>query len=110
MKRSDITVSVELDDNRVPDTITWSATDGGVDNKDTKAVMLSVWDADRQELLKIDLWTKDMMMDDMKKFIHQNLLSLANVLDRSTSEEGLSNDLRQFAQYYAEKLELLPKK
>lgn len=110
MRTSDIHINVELDENRVPENIRWSASDGGVDNANTEAIMVSVWDEPRQELLKIDLWTKDMRMDDMKKFIHQNLLSLAHTAERATSDEKMASHLREFARYYAEESGLLDKK
>jgi len=57
---SEITLRVGLDDNRVPERLSWSAQDGGIDNEEAKAMLLSVWDSKNQESLKIDLWTKDM--------------------------------------------------
>ena len=41
--KSEIKVTVELDENRVPDKLSWSAKDGGVENENTKAVLMSVW-------------------------------------------------------------------
>ncbi|MFZ9527356.1 MAG: gliding motility protein GldC, partial [Schleiferiaceae bacterium] len=58
--KSTIHLDIELDENRVPERIQWSAPDGGVDQAETPAVMLSVWDERAEELLRIDLWTKDM--------------------------------------------------
>ena len=63
MKKTQITFDLELDENKIPKKISWSATDGGVYNKDSKAVLLSVWNHESQETLKIDLWTKDMPLD-----------------------------------------------
>eukprot|EP00391_Amoebophrya_sp_Ameob2_P005159 CAMPEP_0178990022 /NCGR_PEP_ID=MMETSP0795-20121207/4699_1 /TAXON_ID=88552 /ORGANISM="Amoebophrya sp., Strain Ameob2" /LENGTH=85 /DNA_ID=CAMNT_0020681489 /DNA_START=1008 /DNA_END=1265 /DNA_ORIENTATION=+ len=57
---SEIKISVGVDENNVPEAISWTAKDGGVNNEATKAVMLSVWDHKAQESLRIDLWTKDM--------------------------------------------------
>ncbi len=65
---SEIKLSIELDENRVPEKLSFTAPDGGVENQDSKAMMLSVWDADKQESLRIDLWTKDMPVDQMKLF------------------------------------------
>ena len=70
---------------------------GGIANKESKAVFLSVWDHKPQETLKIDLWTKDMLVDDMKKFYHQTLLSMADSFKRSTNEDEISEDIRDFA-------------
>ena len=57
---SEIKFLVELDENRVPEKLTWSAQDGGVQQEDAKAMMLSIWDSKVQETLRIDLWTKDL--------------------------------------------------
>jgi gliding motility-associated protein GldC len=72
--KSKIELNVELDENRVPEKLNWTAQDGGVNNEEAKAVMLSVWDSKAQETLKIDLWTKDMPVDEMKLFFHQTLV------------------------------------
>ena len=104
---STITLEIELDENRVPERIHWSAPDGGVDRSETPAIMLSVWDERAEELLRIDLWTKDMKMDHMKKLYHQTLLALADGFERSTSEAEAAEDIRAFARHFAEKVKLL---
>ena len=104
---SKISLDIELDKNRVPKNIRWSAPDGGVDKSKADAFMLSVWDGKTKDTLKIDLWTKDMLVDDMKKFYHQTLLSMADSFKRSTNEDEISEDIRDFAKYFAEKLKLI---
>ena len=42
---SEIKVVIELDENRVPEKLMWSAKDGGVESEEAKAFMLSVWDS-----------------------------------------------------------------
>ena len=59
------------------------------------------------ELLRIDLWTKDMRVDHMKKMYHQTLLALADGLERATSEAEAAEDLRAFARHFAERLKLM---
>jgi gliding motility-associated protein GldC len=105
--KSTIHLDIELDENRVPERIQWSAPDGGVDQAETPAVMLSVWDERVEELLRIDLWTKDMRVDHMKKLYHQTLLALADGLERATSEAEAAEDLRIFARHFAERLKLM---
>jgi len=68
--RSKIEISVNLDENKIPEKIFWTAKDGNIKNKQTKAVLLSVWDSETNESLRIDLWTKDMPVDDMKVFFY----------------------------------------
>ena len=70
-KQTKITIDVELDENHVPEKMSWTAQDGGIDNQETKAVMISVWDDATKEALRLDLWTKEMPMDEMKQFFHQ---------------------------------------
>lgn len=108
--KSEIKVSVELDENRVPDKLVWSAKDGGVENEDTKAVLMSVWDSKAKETLRIDLWTKDMPVDEMKIFFHQTLVAMSDTFLRATDDEKMSATMKDFCDYFAEKLDLINKK
>ena len=103
---SEIKLNVGLDENKIPEIIHWSATDGGVSHEETKAVMLSVWDHKNKESLRIDLWTKDMPVDEMKIFFHQTLSAMADTFQRATNDEKMSATMRDFCEYFAEKLEL----
>ena len=58
MRKTQITIDVELDENHIPENITWNAQDGGIEKEATKATMISVWDDKTMEALRIDLWTK----------------------------------------------------
>ena len=109
MKKTQISFNIELDENKIPEKITWSANDGGVNNKDSKAVFLSVWDHEPQETLKIDLWTKDMPVDQMNVFFHQTLVSLSESYLKATNNEKMNDAFNQFCDYFAEKLELKKK-
>jgi gliding motility-associated protein GldC len=55
--------------------------DGGVEQEEAKAIMLSIWDSKVKESMRIDLWTKDMPVDEMKIFFTKLLpcLKLSNV-------------------------------
>ncbi len=104
--KSTIELTVELDDNRVPEKLSWTAEDGGIKSQDAKAMMLSVWDSQEQESLRIDLWTKDMPVDEMKVFFHQTLVAMSNTFKRATQDEKMSATMMDFCDYFAEKLEL----
>ncbi len=99
--KSQITIEVELDQNKVPEKIQWNAPDGGVENEETKAVFLSVWDDKTKEALRIDLWTKEMPMDDMKRFFHQMFHSMAQTYQRATNEEDVAEEIAKFAEQFA---------
>ena len=103
---SEIKFIIELDENKVPEKLTWSAEDGGVAAQDTKAIMVSVWDTQAKETLSIDLWTKDMPVEEMKLFFHQMLVSMAGTFKRATGDEKMAATMDDFCDYFAEKLEL----
>ena len=103
---SEITLTVGLDETRVPEELKWSAQDGGINEEEAKAMMLSVWDSKNQESLKIDLWTKDMPVDEMKVFFHQTLVTMADTFFKATQDEKMTATMKDFCDYFAEKLEL----
>ena len=106
MKESEIKLNVSLDENHVPEKIKWSASDGGITSEDAKAFLLSVWDSTNKETLKIDLWTKDMPLEEMKTFFHQTLVALSETYYRATQDEKMSQTMKDFCEYFAEKLDL----
>ena len=101
--KSTIELVVELDENRVPEKLSWTAQDGGIKNEEAKAMMLSVWDSKAQESMRIDLWTKDMPVDQMKMFLHQIILSMGNTYERATGEDDVAFWLEQMAEEFAQK-------
>lgn len=103
---SEVKFNIGLDENKVPEEISWSAKDGGIENEYSKAVMISVWDHKEKDTLRMDLWTKDMPIDEMKQFYHQTLVSMADSFERATNDTKMSETMRDFCDYFAEKLEL----
>jgi gliding motility-associated protein GldC len=103
---SEIKFLINLDENRVPEKMQWSAEDGGVNAQEAKAIMLSVWDSKDQETLRIDLWTKDMPVDEMKKFFHQTLVAMSDTFQRATDDQQMTATMKDFCEYFAEKMEL----
>lgn len=109
MKKSEIKFTVTLDDNKMPEKIDWSASDANAEST-SKAVMIALWDNKENNTLRIDLWTKDMLVDEMKQFYHQNLLSMADAFERATGEAEAAKAMRNFAQEFGERLNLVMKK
>ena len=103
---SKIKIEVGLDENKIPEMMKWSADDGGISNKESKALLLSVWDSKEKETYKINLWTKDMPVDEMKQFFHQTLVSMSDSFQLATNDDKMSATMRDFCDYFAEKLEL----
>jgi len=104
--KSEIKFIVELDQNRVPEKLSWTAQDGGIEAEEAKAMMLSIWDTKSQETMRIDLWTKDMPVDEMKLFFHQTLVAMADTFLRATDDQKMTDTMKDFCDYFAEKLEL----
>jgi gliding motility-associated protein GldC len=105
-KVSNINIQVEVDENHVPESLNWTAEDGGVKDEEAKAMLLSIWDSKQQETLRIDLWTKDMPVDEMKKFFHETLVAMSDTFNRATQDEKMTATMKDFCDYFAEKLEL----
>lgn len=105
--KSKIELNVELDENKIPESLSWTAEDGGIYNETAKAIMLSVWDSKAKESLRIDLWTKDMPVDEMKMFFHQTLVAMSDTFHRATQDEKMTATMKDFCDYFAEKLNLV---
>ena len=108
VKSSDIQIKVGLNENNLPIGIKWSAADGGVENADAKAFMLSIWDPKDNNTMKIELWTKEMSIEEMKQFFHQSLLTMADSFEKATGEHLICEDLRDYCFHFAEKMQILP--
>jgi len=102
MKKSKITFEVELDENQLPHNIKLSSSDSQLKDEDIKSFLISAWDAKKQETLRIDLWTNEMMVNEMLIMYHQTLLSMAHSLERATSEKKLADALRDYCAFFAE--------
>jgi gliding motility-associated protein GldC len=106
MGKSSIVIDVELDENRIPQTIEWKATDSTAANpQPAKAVMLSLWDGAEKTALRIDLWTQKMMVDEMADFYYQTFMTMADTYARATRQTELVNDIKKFAQDFYQKFQ-----
>src|SRR6476469_7521833 len=88
MQESKITIDVVLDEDRVPELIQWKASDSTADMaQKAKAMMLAFWDGSDKSALRIDLWTKDMMVDEMGDFFYQTFMTMADTYNRATKDQ-----------------------
>lgn len=86
----------------------WSASDGNVSDAPTKAMFLALWDEKEKQTLKIDLWTDEMTVSEMKQFFHQTLLTMADTFEKATGEHLICEDLKDYCYHFAQKMNLLP--
>ncbi|MEX1190891.1 MAG: gliding motility protein GldC [Brumimicrobium sp.] len=109
-KTSSISINVGTNENNVPVRMMWSAEDGNIDKSEASAMLLSLWDPKDKNTMKIDLWTKDLSIEEMKQFFHQTLITMADTFERATGEKNISEDLRDYCFHFAEKMDVLPEK
>ncbi len=104
MSLSSIVIDVHTDENKIPDAITWNASDTTVDQaQKAKAMMLSFWDGAEKTALRIDLWTKDMMVDEMADFFYQTMMTMADTYGRATNHTEMVGEMKKFAQDFYKK-------
>jgi gliding motility-associated protein GldC len=104
MTESSIHIDVALDDQKMPENIRWSAPDSAPENtRKAKAFLLSLWDGSEKTALRIDLWTKDMMVDEMEDFFYQTLITMADTYQRATRHDDLAADMKSFARSFFQK-------
>lgn len=102
--KSNINIEVELDEEKMPETIHWNAPGGGVDDmQNAKALLLGLWDGQEKSALRIDLWTKKMMVDEMIDFFHQTFHGMADTYLRATKNEAMAKELKEFANSFHKK-------
>ena len=100
---STIRIAVTSDEAGVTD-IQWEADDAPeAGPQPAGSMILALWDAERRNALRIDLWTRSMTVDDMNDFVFQTLLSLADTYRAATNDEALMADIKIFAREFAEK-------
>lgn len=104
MKKSTIAFEVELDEQNIPEKITWSASDSAGESKATNAVSVSLWDEKQLNAMRIDLWTKDMTIDDMKRFYINSLAGMAQMIMNSTSDEFMAAQTNELCEKLVEYL------
>ena len=104
MEQSTITIDVQLDPDKVPQLISWKASASSADEAQiAKAMMLSFWDGNDKSALRIDLWTKDMMVDEMADFFYQTMMTMADTYGRATQQKDMVEDMKKFAKEFYNK-------
>jgi gliding motility-associated protein GldC len=104
MNQSTIKIDVLLDPNKVPEQINWVASDSNAEMvQKAKAMCIAFWDGADKTAMRIDLWTKDMMVDEMADFYYQMLMSMADTFKRATQQQEISDDMKTFAKSFFEK-------
>ena len=102
MKKTEIKLTIDLDDANVPQSITWESTDA--ENKEAlpvKSMMLALWDHNYKNTLRIDLWTKDMPVDEMKRFYIDCVGGIGQSVLTSTGDEAMASEINNLCEKLA---------
>lgn len=107
VKTSQIKFDVSLDKENLPVSIQWDADDADMEGKqEAKAIILSLWDGLQQNALRIDLWTKEMNVEEMNLFMFQTLTTLGDTYERATNNTEVANELREFAHHFGHRTDV----
>ena len=110
-KTSSIHIKIGLDENSVPAKLEWQADDNPNQQspQECKAMLLSLFDKETKDTMKIDLWTTEMQINEMDRFFFQTFRALADTYFKATQNREMAIDMQRFAQYFGEKTEIIPK-
>ncbi len=107
MATSRITIDVTTDENHVPVAMEWTAEDGGVNGQSASAMALSMWNPKDYAAMRMDLWTKDMSVEEMRSFVVQTMMTLADTYERATSDKDHAKAIRGFTEELAKRIGVL---
>lgn len=109
-KTTKIDIQVGLNADKMPVQIQWKSEDNATDGKpnQAKAMLLSLFDKNQLDTLKIDLWTNEMQVMEMDRFFYQTMRGLADTYFKATQNAALANEMQRFVQYFGEKTEIIP--
>lgn len=106
MRESDINFHIGLDEENIPETITWSASDKEVPGAEyTKGILLSIFDNATQETLRMDIWTKEMTVDEMKKFVINSIGGMATTIENATGDRDMAGKMHELCRELVKKVQ-----
>ena len=89
----------------IPENIFWDATDKPDPGlSETKAISVALWDHTQKNTLRIDLWAKDMPVDEMKRFYIDCLGGLAQSMLSATGDDLMASETNALCEKLVEHL------
>jgi len=109
VKKSEINFTIELDNDNIPNKIYWRATDNPENEPlETKSLAISLWDHQQANTLRIDLWTKDMPVHEMKRFYVDAMGGMAQSIQNATGDSFMAQELNALCEKFVEYLRKEP--
>jgi gliding motility-associated protein GldC len=104
MHKSSINIDILLDPDKVPESIQWNASDSSAEMKQkAKAMCIAFWDGADKTAMRIDLWTKDMMVDEMGEFFYQMIYTMSDTFLRATNDAALAQEMKAYSETFIKK-------
>ena len=107
MAENNIEIKVTTDENHMPTGIHWTAPNEKINAKSAKAMSLVFWDEDSSSSMNMDLWTKEMSVEEMRHFVCQSMMLLADTLERATNDKAHAEAVRGFTTELAKRVGVL---
>ena len=67
-----------------------------------QSMMLALWDSEKKTTAAIDLWTRDMTIDDMNFFVYQVMHKMADTYLRATKNAPMAQAIHEFGNKFGE--------
>lgn len=108
-KSTEVLLKVNLDTENIAEAIFWKSTNNpDQDWIKAKAFLLSIFEEESKDTLKLDIWCKDFQMHEMDRFMYQTLKALCETYAKATNNNELANQYMNFVNYFGEKTEIIP--
>ncbi|MCG8476434.1 MAG: gliding motility protein GldC [Cytophagales bacterium] len=101
MTEKEIKLKITLDDNNIPEKLSWKATDSASQEpQPVKAFSLNMWEGQKNETLRIDLWDKEINTLEMKRFCIDTMGGMAQSLLSATGDEYMANEMKALCEKF----------
>lgn len=106
MRQEEINIKVRLDNNHICEKIYWEASNTQTEGiSEAKAMALALWDHSNAGTVKIDLWTKEMEIHEMKRFFIETISGMADTIRTATEDEVMATEMEILCQQLSKRLE-----
>lgn len=100
-RTENIHFDIHLNNENLPVAINWTASDSPyAEPQQCKAMMVAVWDDLSKQTMRMDLWTKNMQIDEMEHFFFQTLATMADTYKKATGNTMAAKEIKNFAQKF----------
>ena len=106
-RTAEIKLTIDLDGDKLPTRIAWQASEAenpGPTN--CQSAMISLWDSENKTTAAIDLWTKEMTVEDMNLHVYQVIHKLADTYLRATKNREMADVIHEFGDGFGRTLGL----